>query len=109
MGKMRYRWRIGAIALVVLLVLASCAPGLNDLAGSPAADGEVAGFWDGLWHGIITPATFIISVLGGKVHIYEVHNTGNWYNFGYLLGLCFSLGGAGGGGAAASRRRRRET
>jgi hypothetical protein len=37
--------------------------------------------------------------------MYEVHNTGNWYNFGFLLGMMIILGG-GSGGAAARRNRR---
>jgi hypothetical protein len=36
--------------------------------------------------------------------MYEVHNSGGWYNFGFLLGMMIILGG-GGGGAAARRSR----
>jgi hypothetical protein len=36
--------------------------------------------------------------------MYEVHNNGGWYNFGFLLGMMILLGG-GGGGAAARRHR----
>ena len=64
------------------LVLAGCAPGPNALSQSPDGDGEVAGFWHGLWHGVITPVTFVISLFSYRVHIYEVHNNGDWYNFG---------------------------
>jgi hypothetical protein len=38
-----------------------------------------------------------------NVSMYEVHNNGNWYNFGFLLGVGTVWGG-GGGGAAARRR-----
>jgi hypothetical protein len=65
-------------------------------------EGRVAGFWLGLWHGIIAPVTFVISLFSDKVHVYEVHNNGNWYTFGFLLGLAIVLGG--GGGAAARKR-----
>ena len=41
----------------------------------------------GLWHGIITPVTFVISLFNENVNIYEVHNNGNWYNFGFVFGL----------------------
>jgi len=37
------------------------------------------------------------------VHVYEVHNTGNGYIFGFLLGIVLIWGG--GGGGIASRRR----
>ena len=92
------------VLAVVLLVVVSCAPGPNEMAKSPDEEGKVAGFWWGLWHGIITPVTFIISLLDQSVQMYEVHNNGGWYNFGYLLGLVVILGGGGGG---AGRRRKR--
>ena len=93
------------VLALVLLVLASCAPGPNTLARTPDEEGDVAGFWWGLWYGIIAPITFVISLFSDNVHIYEVHNNGGWYNFGYLLGLMVIFGGGGGG---ASRRRRRD-
>lgn len=95
---------LGVVALVVLL--ASCAAGGNDVAGTADASGEGPyGFWWGLWHGIIAPITFIISLFDETVGIYEVHNTGGWYDFGFLFGLSMVFGGGAGGGAAAGRRR----
>lgn len=85
-----------SLALVLLLTV-SCAPGPNALAGSADEEGKVAGFWQGLWHGIIAPFTFIISLFNHNVHIYEVHNSGGWYNLGYLLGLSVIFGGSGRG------------
>ena len=46
----------------------------------------VAGFWTGLWHGMICPIAFFISLFNREVSMYEVHNNGNWYNFGFLIG-----------------------
>ena len=54
-----------------------------------------AGFWAGLWHGIILWITFIISLFNSKVGIYEKNNTGSGYNFGFILGASISLGGSG--------------
>lgn len=90
-----------SLALVLLLTV-SCAPGPNALAGSADEEGKVAGFWQGLWHGIIAPLTFIISLFNRNVHIYEVHNNGGWYNLGYLVGLSAIFGGSGRG----SKRKR---
>ena len=92
------------LALLVLM-LVGCAAGPNELARSANRQGTVAGFWHGLWHGLIAPVTFIISLFSKTVQMYEVHNTGNWYNFGFLLGMMIILGG-GSGGAAARRNRR---
>lgn len=57
-----------------------------------------AGFWVGLWHGIIMPITFIVSLFNPNVGIYETNNNGGWYNFGFVLG---ASGSSGSGGAAA--------
>ena len=89
------------LGLLFLMGLASCAPGQNSYENNPNADGRVAGFWQGFWHGIISPFTFIISLFSDNVRPYEVHNNGGWYNFGFLLGAGALLGG----GSSASRRR----
>lgn len=92
----------GLLAMI-LLSLTACAAGPNQMVNTEDPDGQVAGFWRGLWHGIIAPVTFLISLFNANVGVYEVHNTGGWYNFGFLLGLTIIFGGGGGG---ASRRRR---
>ena len=94
--------RVLGILALALLVTAGCAAGSNEMANTPDEEGDVAGFWQGLWHGVIAPVTFLISLFSENVHIYEVHNNGNWYNFGFLLGIAIILGG--GGGGAATRR-----
>ena len=88
---------------LTVLFVAGCAAGPNEMANSPDEEGEVAGFWQGLWHGIISPFTFIISLFVDTIHLYEVHNNGGWYNFGFLLGASIIFGGGGGG---VARRRR---
>jgi hypothetical protein len=100
------RW-IGVAGVVVLAVvlLSSCAPGPNALANSASDDGVVAGFWRGWWNGFISPVTFVISLFNPKVQIYEVHNNGGWYNFGFILGAMAIFGGGAGGGAHARRGR----
>ena len=86
------------IGIAALLLLSSCAAGPNT--ARPAA--EPAGFWLGLWHGIILPVTFVISLFTENVNPYEVANNGNWYDFGFFFGVMISLGG---GGASARKRR----
>jgi len=51
-----------------------------------------AGFLAGLWHGLILGISFIISLFNPEVGIYEAHNNGAWYNFGFIFGLNFKLG-----------------
>jgi hypothetical protein len=93
---------IGLAALMVM-ALVGCAAGPNDQAGTEDEDGKVAGFWLGLWHGVIAPITLIISWFSDTVSMYEVHNNGGWYDFGFMFGLAAFWGGS--GGAAGSRRK----
>lgn len=73
--------------------LCCCAPGPNPLAGTADGAGDVAGFWLGIWHGLISPITFIFSIFSSDVSLYEVHNSGGWYNFGFVLGAGLFLSG----------------
>ena len=89
---------------VFLVILAGCAASPNELANIERIEGEgTAGFWHGLWHGFIAPFTFIISLFNSNIGIYEVHNNGGWYNFGFLFGATIIFGG---GGKGSNRRRK---
>ena len=70
----------------------------NELENVEDADGKVAGFWRGLWHGMIAPLMVLVSLFREDVGIYETHNSGKGYNFGFLLGLMMVFGGNKGGG-----------
>jgi hypothetical protein len=91
MRRCRALW-IGLIILMAVLSW-SCAPGPNALEKTADAGGNVAGFWMGIWHGLISPVTFIISLFSKDIRFYEVHNAGGWYNFGFVLGAGLFLGG----------------
>jgi hypothetical protein len=86
-----------------LLLLSSCAAGPNTAAGTGE---DPAGFWLGLWHGIIVPVTFVISLFTDDVSVYEVANNGNRYDFGFFISVAIALGGAGGGAGSRSTNRR---
>ncbi len=87
------RSRIIVLVIVGALVLAACAAGENPQVDTAGPDGDVAGFFMGAWHGFIAPITFIISLFTDSVNIYEVHNNGNWYDFGFVLFAGLFLGG----------------
>ena len=91
---MRNLLAFGVLLALVLMILAGCAAGPNDLEKTPDREGKIAGFWMGLWHGLISPITFVISIFDRDVRFYQVHNNGNWYNFGFVVGagLFFSGG-----------------
>ncbi len=58
------------------------------------------GFLWGCLHGFLAPLTFILSIFMDDVTMYAVNNTGNWYDFGFLLGI----GGFSGGIFASSKK-----
>ena len=89
-----------SLLMVTMLLFSGCA-GPNAVEDVPDTDGSTAGFWSGLWQGIIAPIAFIISLFTENVNVYEVHNSGGWYNFGFLIGLSIIFGS----GARASRRK----
>ncbi len=71
-----------ALPLFAVFLLSSCTAGHSDFtATSPA------GFWYGLWHGIISVLALVIHLFNDSVRVYEVNNTGGWYDFGFLLGI----------------------
>lgn len=88
-------------SVLVALVLTGCAPGPNDAAATVPPD-ELAGFWLGLWQGFISPITFLVSLFNSEVNIYEVQNDGNWYNFGFMIGVAIAFGGPASAGGYAT-------
>lgn len=88
--------------IVILVSMTGCMPGPNAFVDIPDPGLSVAGFFMGLWHGIIAPITFIISLFTDKISLYEVHNTGAWYDFGFVLGAGILFGG---GSQAAKGKR----
>jgi hypothetical protein len=90
------------VVLLLLNILIGCAPGANPSRGSASEHDVVAGFWLGFWHGLIAPFVFVASLFKSNLSIYEVHNNGAWYSFGYLFGLACLFGGGGHGSARRS-------
>lgn len=92
------------VAAATMLLLAACAAGMNpDVGQPPPGAEEPAGFWLGLWHGIILPVTWIVSLFTRTVSPYEVFNSGNWYDVGFVLGITIAFGGPFGAGRARRR------
>ena len=91
------------VALLVLcLVLVGCTAGPNSLVNTTSESGDIAGFWLGLWHGMIAPITWFISMLSPNMLFYEVHINGGWYNLGFMLG--FGALGSGASSVSSSKK-----
>jgi hypothetical protein len=72
-------------------VLAVAGPGSR----FQVAGATPAGFWAGLWHGLISPIAFLVSLFSPNVRIYETNNRGRWYDFGFIIGVSGAFGGGG--------------
>ncbi|MDZ7608451.1 MAG: hypothetical protein U5K79_23340 [Cyclobacteriaceae bacterium] len=80
------------LGFIIILFVASCAPVVPIDA---CVSDEPFGFWAGLWHGIIAPFTFFVSLLSDSVAIYAINNNGGWYDFGFVIGAGIIFGGSG--------------
>ena len=76
----------------------ACAAGLE----GPYTAESPAGFWDGLWHGVIALITLVLSIFA-DVRMCAVDNTGVAYDVGFFLGLVVM---ASGGSRGVYRARR---
>jgi hypothetical protein len=106
-----FSWRKGvflSLIIIGLVLFVGCAAGPNTMMGSVAEGAtEPAGFFSGLWHGMISFIALIISFFNNNVNVYEVHNTGWPYNIGFILGVMLAYGG-GAGGASYRRNKDRD-
>jgi len=80
------------VLLFMMLFLTACGQP-NPLKNTPDASGHIYGFWKGIWDGLTSGWAFIFNLFGGHYGLYEVHNNGGWYDFGYYLGLGFLIMG----------------
>ena len=88
--------------LIAAGVLAVLAIGLLACASQPPAQSGAPAFLGGLWHGVIAPIAFVVSLFDNDVRMYAFPNGGRWYDFGFLLGI--GVWGGGAGASAAGRR-----
>lgn len=84
--------------LVILVLFSSCAEVTNI---EDCVTDEPYGFFFGIWHGVIAPVSFVLSVFFDDIAMYGVNNTGGWYDFGFVLGAGILFGG---GGKASNSR-----
>ena len=72
------------IVAAALLFLSGCA---EHLEFTNQNNVELVGFWHGLWHGMILPISWIVSLFDSDTAIYAVYNNGGWYDFGFMTGI----------------------
>jgi hypothetical protein len=83
------RWlAIGGDGRTVVAIVLGCLMLAGCAAGNPRFDeAEPAGFWFGLWHGLIACVAFVVGLFDDSVQIYERVNNGAWYDLGFLIGV----------------------
>jgi len=73
---------------LIAVTMVACVPG-----GGEFHKENPAGFLFGIWHGWIAPISLIMSFFNSSVRIYEVNNTGFWYDFGFYIAIIGGFGG----------------
>ena len=75
------------IALLAL-TLTGCMPG-----DEKYTQDDPAGFFWGIWHGWIAPLSLIFGFFNDTTRIYELNNSGLWYDFGFYIAIISGFGG----------------
>lgn len=79
---------LAIISVSMLFTLTGCIPG----DGTYTAE-DPAGFFWGIWHGWISPISLIVGFFDESIRVYEVANTGWWYDFGFYIAIISGFGG----------------
>jgi hypothetical protein len=81
-------WSAALVLTLFLFALAGCIPGDGTYSFN-----KPAGFLWGIWHGWIAPVSLIIGLFSKNIRVYEVFNTGWWYDFGFYMAIIGGFGG----------------
>ncbi len=73
---------------IALLAFTGCMPRM----GARSLENP-AGFLMGIWHGWIAPLSLIIGIFNDNIRVYEVVNTGWFYDFGFYIAIISGFGG----------------
>jgi len=73
---------------MVIVTMVACVPG-----GGEFHKENPAGLFFGIWHGWIAPVSLVMSFFSTSVRIYEINNTGFWYDFGFYIAIISGFGG----------------
>ena len=77
-----------AIIIFIVSILSGCFPG-----DGKATVGDPAGFFSGIWHGWIAPLSLILGIFTDNIRVYEMNNTGWWYDLGFYMAIISGFGG----------------
>lgn len=76
------------LTMTALLTLSGCVPGDGTYTAA-----NPAGFFWGVWHGWMAPVSLIMGRFDQNIRVYEVMNTGWWYDLGFYMAIISGFGG----------------
>lgn len=76
------------LSIAILLLFTGCVPGDGTYTVS-----KPAGFFWGIWHGWVSPISLVLGLFRKNIRVYEVLNTGWWYDFGFYIAIISGFGG----------------
>ena len=76
------------MSVFILFTVVGCIPG----DGSASAI-KPAGFLWGIWHGWVAPVSLVMGLFNDNIRVYEVFNSGWWYDFGFYMAVISGFGG----------------
>lgn len=87
---------LGILSLSILMV--GCMPGDGSYSLVKPAN-----FLSGIWHGWIAPISLVLGIFNKNHRVYEIVNSGWWYDFGFYIAII-----SGFGGLSLSRKKKKE-
>ena len=85
------RKKIFVLSIVVILIsftVTGCIPGDGKYTST-----DPAGFFSGIWHGWVAPISLVLGLFNKDIRVYEIINTGWWYDFGFYIAIISGFGG----------------
>jgi len=76
-----------APVLAICFIFLLCSGCADHATFNSAATIQPVGFWYGLWHGMILPFSWLVSLFSDSTAIYAIYNNGGWYDFGFAIGV----------------------
>ncbi|KAF0142913.1 MAG: hypothetical protein FD122_179 [Stygiobacter sp.] len=81
--------QITLLYIVLTIIATGCMPGEGNYHAK-----NLASFFTGVWHGWIAPFSLVMGLFDPAVRVYEINNTGWWYDFGFYIAIIGGFGGA---------------
>lgn len=86
------RWGLFFSLIIIIIALFLGSGVFTYYPGSSQWESKDAGFFTGIIHGVIAPIMLAVSLFTDYT-VYEVHNVGWFYDFGFIIALLLVWGG----------------